>query len=340
MKLKRVTITGVDGNGGHDMREMGRLSQEYPFLEWGILATNQDKNTPRFPSYKWISDATGMCSKTMNFALHLCGRYVRDLCKGESSFLDMLHPSRMDRFQRIQINFSCYTHLVDKDRMLGALLDSAISKKQIILQFSEPNYDLLNHFQDGGLDVTFLLDKSGGTGKVPSEWDQYPGSYCGYAGGLSSKNITSELKKIDEVVGDNFIWIDSESGHRDSKNRFVFKKAADFLALCKEWVDPEAFEITYRCHQCNWAGLAKDLIHKSNADNKAAIIAYSGGPNPSLKVAGWCPSCPSEGYDTFFDKSANSYVFNKVRKMQMHAVDGVPLPEDDMDDDFFEDDDD
>jgi len=53
MKLDRVTITGAD-NSVENMHEIFDLSQQFPFVEWGILVSHSSVGKPRFPSLMWI----------------------------------------------------------------------------------------------------------------------------------------------------------------------------------------------------------------------------------------------------------------------------------------------
>lgn len=50
--LERVTITGADDST--DISQLVELSQEFPFVEWGILVSRRSEGGPRFPSREWI----------------------------------------------------------------------------------------------------------------------------------------------------------------------------------------------------------------------------------------------------------------------------------------------
>lgn len=290
MKLDKVTITGADRSQDKDVyRLIDRMAMAYPFVEWGILVTSDGGNgSPRFPDYAWISDCMEITSPGVSFSMHVCGRHVRDMCKGEPSFLDIIPEHYFQAFSRIQLNFSCYMHLIDRDRMLRAMLIPELAKKQFILQFSEPDYELLKFLQDGGVDVVPFFDRSGGRGDVPENWPKHPGQYCGYAGGLTPENVDAELKKISNVVGqDERLWIDVETGVRSEKNIFDFRKVESFLKACKPWIDPEALKKVYSCCLCGWSG--KDIVVPEKEELERIETELFGGLGRSGE--GLCPQC-------------------------------------------------
>src|SRR5690606_18030449 len=89
---------------------LSELSLQYPFVEWGILLSKKRKGTPRFPSTEWLDDlAQCFYSYTyfekMNFAIHVCGSYVRQIIEqGSDQFAQDLGNDLFTIFKRVQIN--------------------------------------------------------------------------------------------------------------------------------------------------------------------------------------------------------------------------------------------
>ena len=74
-----------------------------------------------------------------------------------------------------------------------------------------------------------LFDTSGGKGLHPIAFPEYPGHFCGYAGGIGPRNVLHTLDAIN-APSDNY-WIDMESGVR-SDGWFDLEKVKQ---VC-EWV--------------------------------------------------------------------------------------------------------
>ena len=73
--LQTVTLTGADDS--IRPAELADLSEEFPFVEWGILCSASKAGVPRFPSYKWMTHLRHLAQRgKVRLALHLCGRQV------------------------------------------------------------------------------------------------------------------------------------------------------------------------------------------------------------------------------------------------------------------------
>ena len=68
--------------------------------------------------------------------------------------------------------------------------------------------------------VSWLFDRSAGTGAVPDSWPAHPGHsrFVGYAGGLRPDNLAGLLPLLG--AGGGPYWVDMESGVRDAEDRF------------------------------------------------------------------------------------------------------------------------
>jgi phosphoribosylanthranilate isomerase len=256
MKIKYVTLTGADDSTS--IEEMFKLSEKYPFVEWGILFSRSKSGVERYPGEDWVSELVEKrFTAQANLSAHLCGGYVSDAFKGFITFL--ADEDMEETFDRVQLN--CYKERLKKAYHSEKLWD-AISRanKPVILG---GNYtDEIKEIVDG----TFLLhrgiaplfDASGGHGKLAKNWASpfqaesqetgKPGAdiWCGYAGGLGPENVVEEIQKIEQVVGnegissdgmfdESTIWIDMESRVRTS-GLFDLKKCEAVLKAVATWM--------------------------------------------------------------------------------------------------------
>lgn len=238
MKIKYVTLTGADDHTPID--GLLELSQEFDFVEWGILFSQARQGEPRYPSWQWINH---LCVfEHLHLSAHLCGKWVTAAMEGHLPLLN--HPGIERAFNTIQLN--CYADRL-REAMICEPLWQVISlvhngRKPVILG---GNYATVSvqpeQFLNAG--VYPLFDASGGQGKSPSRWPEPLRTefgtpiFCGYAGGLGPENLQKELPRIEEVVRDATIWIDMESSLRDTSDRFDLKKCRSILRMVKPWVD-------------------------------------------------------------------------------------------------------
>lgn len=241
--LDRVTITGADDSV--DPTDLLRLSKQYPFVEWGILVsehrTIKQGGGSRFPSVEWLKGLRGIypIDRGFKLSMHLCGRWVREICKGVN---ELAMDTRMwyiwDVCRRAQLNFHSYTHLVDGEKFYQLL--RAYGNKQFIFQVDGVNDHIVSNAYDEGVDVAALYDRSSGAGKLPHSWPhKMAGIYTGYAGGLSPDNVAEQLALIENVVpeGAEPVWIDTESRVRSGNDTvFDLEKVENFLKNATPWV--------------------------------------------------------------------------------------------------------
>lgn len=227
MKLDRVTLTGADDSVNVD--DLLKLSEQYPFVEWGILvhnatiATSVSEWSPRWPSQAWIIE---LQAKVRNWypetmlSLHVCGRWVRELLQGRQ----LIPRFMFDQFNRVQLNFHAENTPCDGVGFCKAL-QSIGGNRQFIFQIDgqggNEHLETLWDVADGlniHIDTVPLFDVSGGAGVVPDVWpkptwmaNDIDYVYHGYAGGLGPDNVISELERIRAVAGTCRIWIDMET---------------------------------------------------------------------------------------------------------------------------------
>ena len=239
MKLKYVTLTGADDRT--DAAKMAELSKRFSFVEWAILFSQAKSKVPRYPSYDWVVNALPVLAGT-NLSAHLCGKWVDDANNGRITFLD---DDDMDSaFGRIQFNMAREKLQKILNWVQPALFWNCVVNKPLILGGPYQKYKIripTDKYRQVG--VSPLFDCSGGRGILADEWpplalDEYGKPLlCGYAGGLNPDNIEQELIKIEAVVGDAEIWIDMESGIRNSKDELDLEKCEMVLAIAERWAD-------------------------------------------------------------------------------------------------------
>jgi len=236
MKINIVTMTGADGNT--NPADLIALSQEFPFVEWGILLSATQEGSKRFSSGAWISDfAEAMddhgLEEPVNTSGHLCGRWLRALLKGE-----MRCPHfNLGIFQRVQLNFHGETHEVYHDNFIDILQRILLTGRKIIFQLDGVNNYILNNAIASGISGQALFDLSHGAGIAPNQWP-WPLKHtrCGYAGGLGPDNLAWELERIADKVGDKQIWIDMETKVRSHDDKlFDLDKVRRCLEIAKPW---------------------------------------------------------------------------------------------------------
>jgi hypothetical protein len=233
MFLDRVTITGADD--GIDPTELMRIAEAYPFVEWALLFSSDRQGQARYPSIEWMDKYREACRDNgwqVMTAAHLCGRYVRQLV--EHAKWELPYKEFFSDFNRIQLNMTDH-HFMSLD--LQSMYNVTHSlPMQFILQ-TKRAFARCDEIRCLPRRFSMLYDVSGGRGQLPKTWASPPdGLFCGLAGGLNPENVVEELKKMETVVGDRTIWIDTESGVRDQEDKFVLDKVERFLQAVAPWV--------------------------------------------------------------------------------------------------------
>jgi len=239
--ITKVTITGADDS--IDPIELLKISDRFPFVEWGILISAK-KHPTRFPSTEWL-DNLGFefydCfpQQGYHFSLHVCGRWVRDfLATGSDDFIKHLGQDCFDIFERIQLNTHGERHEFSS-RFLDRIYEN--SDRQFIFQQDRVNKEILDLVTAAELtNIAALFDLSHGAGLLPAEWpDLIPNIKCGYAGGLSPENLAQQIVMIEQKAGDKEIWIDMESHVRSNMDKvFDLQKVERCLQIAEPFIKP------------------------------------------------------------------------------------------------------
>jgi hypothetical protein len=230
----RVTITGADDSVS--VPHLADLSDEFPFVEWGILVSKSQEGGSRFPSRHWIDRFSAVAPKNkMQVSMHVCGEWVRQMLTGELDWREL--PSCLKAAQRIQINTHAHRHVSTIDMVKVFLRQSG---KEFIFQSDGVNDHLAFGAQAYNLGVSVLFDTSHGAGKVPDNWPMpVDGFCCGYAGGLGPDNVVEQIAKIEEICTQPY-WIDMESRvrtRRDTEETLDLDNVRGVLAQCKPFIE-------------------------------------------------------------------------------------------------------
>lgn len=247
MKLDRVTITGADDS--IEPNDLIALTEEFPFVEWGILASESSTGRrTRYPSWEWMIMLQSLASKhPMKLSLHLCGKWVRQLLLGHRS--ESLTDAALFLFQRSQLNFHAENAKCDQRGFCKAL--ETFGDREIIFQIDgnsgnahmESLWDECDR-TNTRINSVSLFDISGGAGILPGEWpkptfmiDDETYAYHGYAGGLGPDNLQEQIPLIGEAAGDARFWIDMETKVRsDNDRRFDLDKVRQCLEIAKPFI--------------------------------------------------------------------------------------------------------
>ena len=214
--ITKFTFTGADHSV--DPQDLAEISQEFPFVEWGILVMPGQFGSPRFPGLQWIEKLSKI--KNLNLSMHLCGRYVKSFMHGDMVELIETVPlfAKIGLFNRVQINTHGFKHDFKYEDLVQLIIN--YPEKEFIFQYDNENQHILNAISREARNISTLFDLSHGAGVLPEKWpDPIDGISCGYAGGLSPKNLKEQIVKIEAAAGDREIWIDIETHVRSYSDK-------------------------------------------------------------------------------------------------------------------------
>ena len=219
-----ITFTGVDENT--DLDRLQKLQARYPLAEFGVLLSatrNDDEKERRYPGVDFIRN---LKARGLNLSLHLCGAYARLGIEDDFTQVYQKLGDTLRIFKRIQLNIplSCkYPKIISFNR-------PTLELEEIIIGHNPQRELPLDELRPSNVDVSFLLDGSGGRGVdcdfVPQP---IPGHRTGYAGGVNPENAMKKWHDIKDTGLDNNLWIDMESGVRTDKDWFDLDKVESIL---------------------------------------------------------------------------------------------------------------
>lgn len=225
MKIDRVTITGPDDKTNY--MDLIELQDKYPFVEWGILFSENREGEQRYPSR---AHRETQFIGVLNLSAHFCGWYARQVLEQSNFKLITDLPSQ---YKRVQLNYNFTSST--KWNLNALLLFAQKCDRNIILQYNRGNKSYIDHWMEVNTipeNINFLYDSSGGRGTEISDIKPPIGDmYTGYAGGIGADNIDSICSDIGRIPNMNTVWIDLESGAR-THNEFDLDKVNRILYKC------------------------------------------------------------------------------------------------------------
>jgi phosphoribosylanthranilate isomerase len=235
MQLRYCTLTGIDESVSLDV--LRELSDEFPFVEFGVLYSRSQAGTGRYPSLAWIEHLADNAEELglPRLALHICGSAVDEfITQGDIVAL-------ASKFGRIQLNFRSSKY---EPKAIASAIKRVAPECRVITQVNDANAKLAELLRwENCYNHELLFDKSGGRGVSPQEWpviDHFTGNRCGYAGGLGPDNLATELPRIAQAANDWPVWVDMEGKLRDESDRFDGERARTCLELVRAYLIADA----------------------------------------------------------------------------------------------------
>jgi hypothetical protein len=255
--LKTVTVTGADDSVKPS--DLAEVAATFPFVEFGILFRGTENRTrvadgdppimnkPRFPSLDWMLELLCEVEPRINpnlaLSCHMCGQAARDFLEGV--FLVGCQEPVNTHFRRCQINTHGVPHDFDARRLRETVWRMTMNGQQVIFQYDGVNTDAMlsctgrhvhDEYESGDFSIASLYGRM-----MPSEEWSHPLAKTkisvGFAGGLSSENVASQIERILGVAGEAPFWIDAETHLRsDDGRRFDLEKVRRFLEAAKPYV--------------------------------------------------------------------------------------------------------
>jgi phosphoribosylanthranilate isomerase len=228
MKIDKVTITGADNDV--DCLKLAKLTEKYPFVEWGVLFSKSREGTNRYPDSMWIQS---LAKFNIPLSAHFCGWWAKQVLE-ESNFelMSDLH----DSYKRIQLNYNFKNELPENGTHLLNYL-ALETNKDVIIQYNDNNaeaVDFLDNLRRNS-NLNILYDRSGGRGTEIQEIESPFKSYTGYAGGINCDNVKDICEMITSHKSESTVWIDLESGVR-TDDKFDLNKVETILEICDQYV--------------------------------------------------------------------------------------------------------
>lgn len=234
--LTKVTFTGADDDT--DINELLRLSEEFPFAEFGILISKAREGFARYPSRAWINKLLKTSEGTaLQLSTHICGRWSRDIFAGRIKW--HLLPNIVKVSQRIQLNAAAPDRIFSP-ALVRSMLALEGSKREFIFQWDGEDpiqLMLAKKVIDCGLNSSTLFDPSGGAGFHPESRPQlsmFVGNYFGFAGGIGPHNIRETIITTGNIRKHPY-WIDMEGNVR-TQEKFDLDKVRTVLKESKEFI--------------------------------------------------------------------------------------------------------
>jgi len=236
--LTKVSITGVDDQTS--ISALKELTEEFPFVEWGVLYYPEREGQGRNPSHE---TRAMLYAKKLPLALHLCGT---------NAFEDLLSGKWNMEFafaQRVQLNINARKTIFTPAQVFRVYEEmQCYYGNQVILQRQWRTEHFIPIATDASLHpigydarrYDILVDGSCGRGLKPDQW-QRPANipldtFVGYAGGIDADNAEMVIQSLLGMEIGPF-WIDMETGVR-TDDKLDLKKVRRVLETAAFHISP------------------------------------------------------------------------------------------------------
>ena len=203
--LELVTFTGVDIRTSR--QRAVELAEQHPGTEWGFLAGSATGNEPRFPPFTTLAAWRDFAADNgLRTALHLCGRYSREVARGRGRE----HLSLWAGFGRVQINLAA----AERHARIGAIVEFQDALGAPVILQHDRGWDAVPTMHEG---IEYLFDRSGGRGLAPERlcehWPDAPAETrrYGYAGGIRITNAHHAFAFAMRQRNGSSTWLDMET---------------------------------------------------------------------------------------------------------------------------------
>lgn len=228
MKLTSITFTGIDEHT--DLEHVEMISEQYPYVEWGVLLSYHHKeNGNRYPDPHILERLE---FRHLRLAAHVCGGMAKDVVAAETHKMYEHLGWNFDMFKRCQINLNVSSRYAEMRSMRP--FDRCLDEVIMQMANTEALREWLQYTEKPLPHVSYLLDASGGRGiDTPINiFDDDPNIRVGYAGGMNADNVGGKLQQLLDHRSYAEFWIDMESGVRDADDWLDLDKVEQVLKVC------------------------------------------------------------------------------------------------------------
>ena len=243
MKLRYITMS--DPREDLPIAETLELLKVSPLAELGVQA-HPSAMMFGLNRYNWFNDllkAIDVSGESPNIALHVNYQWCDDMCSNSVPYEIGYWLGRKNKktgkplIKRVQLNIGDYAYLFNAEKT--SRLIARFPDHEFILPYNERVANKMDALRKTGACFSLLYDASYGAGVAPKTYNApaWDNVNFGYAGGLSSDNVASNLNKINSVLPANYsTWIDAEGRLRSSTwGGLDLDKARQYLHNALAW---------------------------------------------------------------------------------------------------------
>ena len=246
MIINYVTCSGT--NEFTDIEGLVSLMKEFPLGEIAVQVS--ERQSPAGGArIEWVHELTAYLRDhhvSINAALHINRKWVEKLCRGIvvpelQELIDLQDVDGLPLFKRLQLNFKLGRDDVHEDCDEALIELQHRLNRRFILSCNESNERLVRKLYLLGLHFDCLYDSSFGTGITPvsREAPLFADILQGYAGGITPRNVSTELSRIayavDHAPSVGNMYIDAQKGLEDEQSHLSLDKCSRYLANASYW---------------------------------------------------------------------------------------------------------